>query len=217
MKRTFIIIVLTVFFFSFGKTKADEGLGFGIFGGLSTPNDFITNLYNRNTVDSLNLIYGSATFGWHVGVDLRIKLDKDGKSFLHGSFAWHQFDPVVNDVMYKGKKEPLFDATTSVLPIAAGVDYYLFRSVIGLYFRGDVQYNIITTRVHNVFDVIDEIKVMPDAKNNRLGAALGGGVEVNLLLIKAALEIKYNWINLVGKTVDEKPKNYLSTSIIVYL
>ena len=218
MKRTFIIIFLTVFFFSFGRTKASEGLSLGVFGGLSTPNDYITNLYNRNTIDSLDLIYGSASLGWHIGVDLRIKLDKDGTSFFHGSFAWHQFDPVVNDVIYKGKAEPFFDATTSVLPVAAGVDYYLFRSFIGLYVRGDVQYNIISTRVHNVFDVIDEVKKQPyDVKNNRLGAALGGGVEVNLLLIKAALEVKYNWINLVGKETDEKPKNYLSTSLIIYL
>ncbi len=217
MKRTFIIIVLAVFLFSFGKSKAGDGLDFGIFGGLTTPNDYITNLYNRNTVDSLNMLYGSAKYGFHIGADVRIKLDKNSNSFLHGSFAWHQFEPVINDVVTSTSQKPLFSSTTSVLPISLGIDYYLFRSFIGLYVRGDVQYNHITTRVNNVYDVFDEIKVMPDAQNSRFGAALGGGIEVNLLLIRAALEVKYNWINLVGKTENEQAKNYLSTSLIIYL
>lgn len=222
MKRTFIIIVLTVFFFSFGKTKASDDLGFGVFGGLSTPNDYITDLYNSNTVDKivdepLNLIYGSANYGWHIGLDLRIALDKDAHSFLHGSFAWHQFEPVINDVVLDQNKKPLFSATTSVLPVTLGMDYYLFRSVIGLYVRGDVQFNTISTRVNTVYDAVKTLTKMPDASNSRLGAALGGGVELNLLLIRAAVEVKYNWINLVGKTADEKAKNYLSTSVIIYL
>lgn len=223
MKRTFIIIVLTVFFFSCGKTKAGDGIGFGIFGGLSTPNDYITNLYNRNTVDNiidapLNLIYGTANYGWHIGVDVRIKINKTGNTFLHGSFAWHQFEPVINDVLVDQKPaEPLFSTTTSVLPVAVGIDYYLFRSLIGFYVRGDVQYNHISNRVNNVYDVIDEVKQMPDASNGRLGAALGGGLEINLIAVTAVIEVKYNWINLVGKTEFEKPKNYLSTSLIIYL
>lgn len=222
MKRTLIIIVLTVFFFSFGKTKASDALGFGIFAGVSTPNDYITNLYNRNIVDKivdepLNLIYGSANYGWHIGVDLRIALDKEAHTFLHGSFAWHQFEPVINDVVLDQNKKPLFSATTSVLPVALGVDYYLFRSIIGLYVRGDVQFNTISTRVNTVYDAVETLTKMPEASNSRLGAALGGGVEVNLLLIKAAIEVKYNWINLVGKTAEEPAKNYLSTSLIVYL
>jgi len=217
MKRTFIIIVLTIIFFSYGKTKASDALGFGVFGGLSTPNDYITNLYNRNTIDSLDLIYGSARYGWHVGVDIRIALDKKANSFLHGSFAWHQFEPVVNDVVTDPSPQPLFSSTTSVLPISVGVDYYLFRSIVGLYVRGDVQYNHISTRINNVYDVFNDIKVMRDAQNSRFGAALGGGVEVNLLIIRAAVEVKYNWINLVGKTAEEQAKNYLSTSVIIYL
>jgi len=222
MKRTFIIIVLTIFLFSFGKSKAGDGLDFGIFAGVSTPNDYITNLYNSNTYKDLsdnpyNLIYGSSKSGWHIGVDVRIKLDKDANTFLHGSFAWHRFEAVENDVVVDQTKKPLFNTTTSVLPVSVGIDYYLFRSIIGLYVRGDAQFNTISTKVNDVYQAVSTITNMSDASNSRFGAALGGGVELNLLLIKADLEIKYNWINLVGKTVDEKPKNYLSTSVIIYL
>ena len=224
MKRINTIIILFVLFFTTSSSVLAIGyLDFAVTLGLSTPNSQISNIYNRENMNTavedkdLSFLYGGLDLGWNLGINVQIELKEDIN--LNLGFAWHKFPENNNYVdVTNVQDQGWFKASTSIIPVTVGLDYYLLHSFIGLYIKGDLAYNHISSNVNTILDVYDETNViLTNTKNGRFGCGLGMGAEFDAGLLRLALEAKYNWLNLIGKIDGEPQKEFLSLSVYAYL
>lgn len=218
MKRyTFIF---SLFFLIFLPQLNAQGIDVGFHLGLSTPNDKIANIYNKNQVkldnDTIgNLISKGMDAGYHLAFKGRIGLADNADLYL--GFGYHKFpqtDIEVKDPQ-TGKVLATLKSTTNIIPISAGLNLYPIRSFIGIYATGDLSYNYISSSVESKIGGVD-VPLSTSPTEGRLGFGVGAGIDVSLGLILLNVEAKYNYINFIGKEDKEDPKNYLSVAVGVY-
>lgn len=224
MKRNNLKIILTFLLLFSTSTLFSQGLDVGFHIGLSTPNDKIADVYNKNKVtlnDSTNSIgkflNGGMDAGYHIGVKGRIELS-DNADFVVG-FGLHRFpetDIKVTDPQDPTKVLATLTSTTNVVPINAGLNFYLMRSFIGLYATGDLTYNYISSSLDYKGSSDIPIPLTKSPTDSRLGFGFGAGMDISLGLIMLNLEAKYNYLNLIGKEEDEGNKSFLSFGLGVY-
>ncbi len=215
------IILFIVLAFSGVGAYALPLVDFGFQGGLSTPNDKIGEIYNKNTIagDSggVRQLYSKGVdAGYYIGAKVRFHLS-DNVNFT-GSFGLNKFPQStieVRDPKDPGKVLTELKATTNVVPISAGISMYLFKSFIGVYGCGDLSYNYVTSSVDYKYNGV-QVPISTTPSNSRLGFGLGAGVDVNLGLLLLNLEGKYNYMNLIGKESSESDKNYFNLCLGVY-
>lgn len=220
MKRTNFKISLILFLLLAASNVFAQGIDIGFHLGLSTPNDQIANIYNKKQVglDSNkvgNFLSKGMDAGYHLAVKGRIGLSENADFYV--GFGYHRFpqtDIQVTDPT-TGKVLATLASNTNIVPINAGLNFYLFRSVVGLYATGDLAYNYISSSLDYKGAGID-IPISKTPADSRLGFGLGAGVDISLGLIMLNVEAKYNYINLIGKEDDESTKNYLSFGVGVY-
>jgi len=71
---------------------------------------------------------------------------------------------------------------------------YLFSSVD--YPKGDV-----------------DLPISTSPSDSRIGFGLGAGVDLDVQLVTLNLEVKYNYINLIGQAAGEEAKAFISLSL----
>jgi len=224
MKRTNLKIIL-IFFIFFSTAKIfSQGLDFGFQIGLSTPNDKIADVYNKNKItmnDSTNqignFISDGMDVGYHLAVKGRIGLS-DNADFILG-FGIHRFPQTTIEVKDPTNNELLatLGSNTNIVPITAGMNVYLIRSFVGLYASGDLTYNYISSTLEYIDDKTKvSVPLTKTPSDSRLGFGLGAGVDFSLGLIMLNVEAKYNYLNLIGKEESEGNKSYLSLGVGVY-
>lgn len=223
MKRITFLIILSFLTVS-NLYSNDDKMQFGFIFGPSTPNEHVDRIYNSDRLNTDSLMNGYANYfseaittGYHVGVRLRYKLSD--KAFFVGGFAWHRFpenqiyltDPATADTLAS------FTNTTNIIPLNAGINFYLFKSFIGVYGTADLTYNIISnTTDYNHNDLgIPIAGLEPEVQDSRLGFGFGAGVDFNFLFT-GNLEVKYNYANLIGKVDDEQDKAFLTLSLGIF-
>lgn len=226
MKRfiNFIILIAVITLSSQSSKSMVPFTDFGFFAGLSTPNDEIANVYNTDQlrgagVDSVyNLGKSAMDNGYHLGVKLRFGLTDNLR--LTGGFAWNRFPQTSQDVIHPETEEVIttINTTTSVIPISAGLNYYLFQNFVGVYLAGDLTYNFINSTVDFETEegVSVPIQIDQDPANSRLGYSIGGGLDFNLKFAIVGLDVRYNYINLIGTESNEDPKDYLTVGAVIY-
>lgn len=219
MKRLITSFILLIVFLSISEDAKSQRVSFGVFGGMSTPNDAIANIFNKENFDLENnplpVLYGAMDAGWHLGINSKIKLSD--KAYLDASVAWHSFPEITNKAKF-GEEVQLFDTKTSIIPLSLGVDYYLFENFVSIYVVGNLAYNHISTDIESAFDVIPETRDMfKERSDDRFGCGLGAGLEFDAVLLKVGIEAKYNWINLIGKVDGEETKNFMNLTLFFYL
>ncbi|MFP4368752.1 MAG: outer membrane beta-barrel protein [Candidatus Kapaibacterium sp.] len=217
-----ISIMLAAFFcllLLYSETKSAPLLEIGFYGGLSTPNDKINDIYNKDMIEEEdfvgNIFTEGVSAGYHLGVKGRLPLS-DNVSFF-GSISFNRFpeseikfrDPETDSVL------AVFTTNQNIVPIAAGVQYYLFKSFINLYATGELDYNYISSSVDYKYGDVD-VPISRSPADNRLGYGLGLGFDVDITLLRLNLETRYNHINLIGKDDDEEDKTYITVSVGVY-
>ena len=105
---------------------AQAGMGIGLFGGLSTPNDEMNNVYNTDNISSLgelgNMFRNGAKTGYHIGAKARIPLSSG--VMLHGGIAWNRFPESCIDVTNPntGEKIVTLETVQDIIPISAGIN-----------------------------------------------------------------------------------------------
>ncbi|MGE5479455.1 MAG: outer membrane beta-barrel protein [Chloroflexota bacterium] len=192
-------------------------IGFHV--GLSTPNDKINDVYNKGTIGSDTLtgtLYNKGvTTGYHLALKARLGLS-DMVSFV-GGIGINRFPESKIDVIDPKNGDTLarLTTTTNVVPISAGVNIYLLKSVIGLYGTGELTYNYITSSVDANW-AGKSIPISNSPSDSRMGFGVGAGVDLDLQIVLLNLEAKYHYLNLIGKDEDEGAKNYLAVSLGVY-
>ncbi len=226
------LIILILVLFSSINLFAGDGLDFGIELGLSTPNEEINNVYNRdyqqiitqvtsNRNDTIagRMLRDGASLGYHLGIRIKIPIEKWLK--LQASIGYHKFsqseiqvrDPNSNDLL-----ATLF-TFQNIIPITAGADlYYINTKLLNLYISGELAFNqfSFTTEVKNRLSDVVSIPIQNTGAYNNLGVAAGAGFDINLKLIKLNLDFRYHILNVINTIDDDKFKNYLSVSTAIY-
>jgi hypothetical protein len=214
MKALLLVLFLTIIS---TNLKAGDGLDFGIEVGLSTPNDQINNVYNRdfqpvfkslNSVkqDTIigNMLREGAGLGYHLGV--RIKLPLNDYFKVQGSIGYHRFQDSKLEIRHPE-------------PITAGMDFYFINTqLLDFYASGEVAFNqfSFTTDVPVTKDNTITVPIQETGNYNNFGVTFGGGMDINAFLLKLNLDVKYHVLNVLNTIEDDEFKNYLSVSIGVY-
>lgn len=217
-KRLLIILIL----FTVSSGEVFPALHVGFVGGLSTPNERVNDVYNRS-----RLFYGEETFseitreavgiGYHIGIRGRMPLSDD-LNFIAG-IEYHRFPESelrLSDTAQPSDPEyAVYSTRPNVLSFLAGLDYYLFYSLLDVYLCGDLQYNYLSGPVEHFRN--DHMK-LPELNPtySRVGFGLGAGADLNIDLLKINIEMKYNVANMIGKTGDENTKGYFCLSFGVF-
>lgn len=223
MKRLNLKIILTLAFLFSASSIFAQGIDIGFHIGLSTPNDKIGDVYNKSKVDlddTTNsvgkFLNGGMDAGYHLGVKGRIELS-DNADFVVG-FGIHRFpqmDIQVTDPNDPTKVLATLSSTTNIVPINAGLNFYLLRSFVGVYATGDLSYNYISSSL-DYKGLGIEIPISKTPTDSRLGFGVGAGLDISLGLVLLNVEAKYNYLNLIGKDDEEGNKAFLSFGLGVY-
>ncbi|MBI5324667.1 MAG: outer membrane beta-barrel protein [Ignavibacteriae bacterium] len=186
----------------------------GILIGLSTPSNQINNVYNSNSLSDFGNMYREgAKLGYHIGIRGRMDLS-DNLQFV-GGIAYHKFPQTTIQVINPNSPyDTLASLNTSqnVIPITAGVNFFLLKKFIGLYGVGELSYNYISNSVDVYYGSLP-VAISKSPTDSRIGFGLGAGADLDVKLITINLEVKYNYINLIGQKAGEEAKAFVSVSL----
>lgn len=216
MKKLFFV---TVIFWQIATILYAGGLEFGINFGFATPSDKINDIYNTNRLkygnnqDSIaNLIADGLNSGYHLGIRLNMPLN-DNFDFI-ANLGYNSFPEskiTITDPA-NGNKLAELSTSTKIIPIASGLCFYPFKSIISPYVTGELSFNYIQTAVETTY-FGTPIPIATTPSDNRFGFGFGVGTNISLGLIDLNLEAKYNYLNLIGKETEEKDKYYLTVLV----
>ena len=184
-----------------------------VYGGITTPSDELSNVYENNE-DLWEMFGKGIDIGWHLGA--RVRLPIDTGLFFFAGLSWHRFSNVQLEIEQKDNDTTYqIKAQHDIIPIGAGVQYYITKGKINFYVIGQLNYNYFTTHGQFIglpapnFDLSDAV--------SRGGFQVGTGLVVNLVLVEPFLEFSYSMPNLIGKSGNEPVKQYFNFSIGVNL
>jgi hypothetical protein len=184
--------------------------GVAIYGGLSTPNDQLGNVYNDNT--TFESLPGNADLGYHFGARYRMPL---AASFmLSGGVAWNRFPESEVYIMKPGTNDTLGGLATvnNIVPVSVGLDYVIFNKGLGMFVGGELAYNYISATTELIYGG-NTIPYEKEETQNRVGGGVGLGVFFDAKIATAIVDVKYNVVNLIGKEENEESKNYVTLSL----
>ena len=91
---------------------------------------------------------------------------------------------------------------------------FLFKSIVSPYLGGDLQYNYISNTVDYPVNVVGvPLNLDKAPTDNRVGASVGGGLMIDLAVLSLNVDARYNIANFIGKTAQEKSKEYLTLTV----
>lgn len=221
MKINNIFFVLVLICFLSVSYNSFSQIGLGLFAGPSIPNEYINDFYNNNTInigDTNNTIGSffreSSRIGYHFGGKLRMNLTKN--FVVNAGVTWHSF-PATN-IEIKANDTILAQYTNrdNVIPVSAGFNFYLIRSVLGVYLTGDLTYNFITHTLNVVQQTAEEIPLSLSPSDSRVGVGFGAGIDWDFNSLILNFDARYSIANLIGKSENEQSKSFLSFSVGVY-
>lgn len=213
--RLFVSVIVTLVALN---SYAFAGGGLGLFAGFSSPNDEFNNFSTLKSLDKegvSDFIRDGMSSGYHLGAKIRYAIT-DNFTFV-GSAGWHKLPESNIDVINPNSGDTLvqLQSTQNIIPITAGLNYYLFSSTVGIYAVGELSYNYIYGSIDAPYGDVP-VSIDESPTENRVGFGLGAGVDVDLFITTLNLEAKYSIANLIGKEADEKSKNYFSISLGVF-
>ena len=218
MRKFYLSLLLAFGAFLFSANNSNAQVGIGFIGGLSTPSDEINNIYNSDNLGSVGkFVRDGAKTGYHFGVKIRMPLVSG--IMLTGGAAWHRFPESTIDVNdpTTGSKLITLSTVQDIIPITAGINYYIINTGVGLYGTGELSYNYNKNTVnvdYNGTSIPANFDTAPTY--NRVGAGFGAGIDFNAFLFLANLEAKYNYANIIGRDSGEELKAYFTLSLGIH-
>jgi hypothetical protein len=231
-----IIILITFLFINLNSLFSLGPVKFGFFAGLSTPNDKLANVYNRETIsftqevddkdkDVLgNFVSNGIDNGYHFGAN--VKFEFPGRFSIITSFSYHSFPENLIDIQDDETKSVSFKLLNeqALIPVTVGGTFDLFKlGSFAMYLRGDIQYNYFVNNAR--IELADEngnptgdIRNLQLNYSNyaRLGAGFGSGFDISLGLTTLNLDVRYNFTNLALTEADEELKSFVSFGLGIY-
>jgi hypothetical protein len=204
------------------KDGDGEGLRVVIGLGPSIPSESFADVYGLVGSDRQNLwqaYEASATLGIHATGRLRFGLSENLS--IVALAAYHRFADVEQiATLEDGRRLPL-SSVVNIVPIGAGFQYFLFRTVVSPYVVGDV--SVTTTRVtvnqapKSFTDLLQTEGVELAPSTTRLGGSVGFGIELPLKVIDPFIEFRYTSANMVGRNDGEVLRTFYTLTIGVTL
>ncbi len=216
MKNLTLFCAVCVFYVGLAHAENEpERLAIGVFVGPSIPNDAITSVYNQLDTSGIGSAYQSAaSLGYHLGAKLRFGLS-DALSFS-GGVQYTQFPGQEQNATLDDGSRVTMKTVTTFIPVYAGVTLIPTRSLINPYLSAELMYSFRQVSVsegNSIFEnLITGVGQDLEPSTSRFGAALTGGLEVNVGGLRPFFELKYNWTNLVGKEEGELARNFLNVT-----
>ncbi|MGQ9819517.1 MAG: hypothetical protein ACUVQ1_06295 [Candidatus Kapaibacteriales bacterium] len=213
---TTIILLLFLASFAFVSPSLSQSFSFQISSGLSTPNNEINNVYNSESINlngKLGEIIRQATkLGYFIGINANLPLSKN--FVFNSGISLHRFPQSELKIIFPGQPSDsvYLKSVQNIIPISIGVNWYIFKSPLSPYITGNLSYNYIVNSI-DIVKMNTELPVATSNQQSRMGAGFGIGIDLNLQILTICLEIKYNYINLIGKTSNETNKNYLDIGL----
>lgn len=214
MNRIFFVLLFLTYFVEYDSFSAPMGMGFAV--GLSTPNSYINDIYNSDNINLnnnlWNIVRESAKIGYHLGVNLNIPLT-DNFNF-RGAIAINRFPQSELKLYFP---QPPYDTVIlktfqNFIPISAGIDIYVLKSVVSPYLSGNLSYFYILNSI-DIVKLNQDLPIATSKTNSRIGAGLGLGLDFDIDLVILNFEAKYWFVNLIGNTSNERDKNFLTVGI----
>lgn len=199
---------------SFPLLSAPISFGFNL--GLATPNYEINNVYNSNKINLNNnigeLIRESAKLGYTFGVNLNLPLSKN--FVFKSGIALCRFPQSELKIYFPGQQidTVVLKSVQNIIPISAGIDLFLFKSLLSPYLSANLAYNYIANSI-DIVKLNQELPIATSETYSRLGAGIGAGIDFDLEILSVNLEGKYWLVNLIGKESEEKNKNFFTLTI----
>lgn len=220
MKRLLITIILIAFYAS-PKMLAGPFMDFGVSVGLSVPNDRVADILNTDRITESdfvgNLYRDGLDNGYTFGA--RIRLDLASSLKFVGAVSWNRFPQTDIEVRDPDTDELLatLKTTINIVPLNAGVNWYIIDRGIGLYAIADLSYNYITSSIDILREGEDfSIPIESSEVENTIGYGLGAGIDFNIMLARLNLEAKYNRLNIISFEENSKAKDYVTVTVGIY-
>jgi hypothetical protein len=222
------IFVLTTFCFASISAKASF-IDFGFTAGVSIPSDNVSQYFDdfefrTASADTSFADFGNfltdnpSTFGYNFGIKARIELSE--KFYLIPGISYFRFNKAqyASATPYESKPDTFktdIESTTSIVPISLGIQGFLFKSLIGIYGIAEVTYNYTSNSVlEKNIENLKERKFSETA--SRLGIGIGPGIQADLAIVDVGFEVKFNIMNIIGKSGNEPSKNYVNFAFNVF-
>lgn len=227
-KISFILLIVIISIsiqsplFSSDDKDFKPGIDLGLQVGLSTPNDQINNIYNKDVLEWENsisrFIREGAEMGYNVGVKARFSLSQNYK--FYGGLTYHIFPG--SNILISNPDDPKAPpvqnlyANQTVLSLGAGLNLYLLKTFFQLYGTADLQYNYLRSSVDFKYQNV-LVPLSSSPSYSRVGIGFGAGMDIDFSMFVINLEGKYNIANLIGQEDGEKMKSYFTLCACVYL
>lgn len=214
MIKKYIILVLLVL--SNINLIFSQNASFNFFVGASLPNKEVSEFFpNRiiGTTDTINnsllASYNNVEIGYNIGIKGNIELSES--AFFYGSFGIHKFKVSDLQLLNINNLEQIGSMTvqTTLYPISAGMNYYVYDGLFSIYLNGGLDYNYQV----NSLDKIDSkyiLKLSQETTNSSLGFTIGLGTEIPLGKAAWAIEANYSNLNFIGKESNANTKTIIS-------
>ena len=205
-------IIIICFFVTFNWINAQEA-SFNFFVGPSIPSKEVSEYFpNRliETNDSINknlmANYQNVEIGYHISIRGNINLSDN--AYFYGSFGIHKFKVSELQLLSVSNLEQIgsMDVQTTIYPISAGINYYLYDGLFRIYLNGGLDYNYQV----NLLDNIESkyiLKLSQETTFSSLGFTFGPGFEIPLGKASLVIEANYSNLKFIGQSTNENSKS----------
>ncbi|HRP02360.1 MAG TPA: hypothetical protein PLE30_06910 [Candidatus Kapabacteria bacterium] len=190
--------------------------GFSFLVGPSFPNSEVTELFPNRIIETTDTSYSklfanynNPNIGYNISIRGGISLSE--MADFYGGLGLHKFKVSTIELNTLNINNTIgsMEMTTTVFPISAGINYYIFRNKFGVYFNGTLDYNY---SIYNL-DKIDSkyiLKLSKSTASSSLGFTLGIGTALELGKAAWIIEVDYATINFLQNSTNNVSKNIIS-------
>lgn len=219
--KKLILLFSALFILPLSSLFAGPLLDFGLKAGLAIPNDRISNVFNKEQLKTQDFIGNLKTEALDNGYNVaaRLRLDLVSNLKFMGEIGFNRFPQTEIEVIDPSTNELIatLNTTINIIPITAGINWYLIEKGVGIYLIGDLKYNYISSSLDTKIDNNDvTIPVQSSEAENTIGYGIGAGVDFSLVLLRANIEAEYNHVNLISSKNNDDMKTYATVTLGIY-
>ncbi|GAB1370172.1 hypothetical protein MASR1M45_02300 [Candidatus Kapaibacterium sp.] len=219
MQRTkhLLFILFTVFLLSVSGLSSKTN--FSVLGGITLPSNSLKNIFDSNQIPTqdtvttiLNINYPDIGTGYSISAKLSLNLSEN--AVFWGGFSLIRFAKQENRLNKPSDNSDkgFIESITTIYPLNAGINYYLYDGSFSLYGIGNLSYNFIN-RAFNTDHSKISLGIPVNSSDNRLGYGIGAGFEYPLRNVSLLIEGTYNQINYIGANSGEESKSLMNVQI----
>jgi hypothetical protein len=184
----------------------------GIGAGLAVPNDNIAQVTSDLARNGWSGAVESAKSGYYV--ELRGRLG--GSLALIGGVGYNTFSASRSTYFDGSNREVAFNTSQTIIPISLGADMRLAEGFMVPYLTLEATYNIYHRSFERPNGDVSSPFDIKSVNDTRLGAAVGGGVNLDLKVAELSIGGKLHVPNLLNQEQGESEIYYAQLGATLY-